>query len=196
VDIQYENSVSIVQHARNKLATTFLTNTKADYCLFLDDDVEFNPSDILEMIQADVDVIGAIYPYKHYNWENVVNTAVATKDPNASRLAGINYAFTNPSDQLTFQVSKVPQEVAGIGTGVLLIRRSVFHQLINLLGLENITYTLNKASYYKFFDVVVEDGEMVSEDFWFCRRWRECGGKVFAATWAKCIHWGTHRYGA
>ena len=201
IKIVFENNISIVHHVRNKLVTEFINKTDAEYILFLDDDIDFKSEDILKMINTNVKVIGGIYPYKHYNWDKIIKLSrLSANDKNPPldlnekvKNIGLNYAFTNPVDRLNFEISEEPIEVEGVGTGCLLIHRSVIEDMINTLS--NIKYVLNGNEYYKIFDIQIENGELVSEDFWFCRRWREMGGKVHIATWAKCSHWGHHKYG-
>lgn len=33
-----------------------------------------------------------------------------------------------------------------------------------------------------------------SEDWWFCDRWRETGGTVWACLWMRSVHHGTYEY--
>jgi hypothetical protein len=39
---------------------------------------------------------------------------------------------------------------------------------------------------------ITEDGILLSEDYHFCRKWREMGGEVFAAPWVKVVHAGEY----
>jgi hypothetical protein len=39
---------------------------------------------------------------------------------------------------------------------------------------------------------ITEDGVLLSEDYWFCRKYREVGGEVFAAPWVKIVHAGEY----
>jgi len=45
--------------------------TKCTHLLFIDADIEFNPDDILNMINADHDIISGVCPKKIVNWERV-----------------------------------------------------------------------------------------------------------------------------
>ena len=39
---------------------------------------------------------------------------------------------------------------------------------------------------------ITEDGILLSEDYHFCRKYRELGGEVFAAPWVKIVHAGEY----
>jgi len=48
--------------------------------------------------------------------------------------------------------------------------------------------------YFRYFDTEIKDGIYLSEDYWFCDRWAQLGGKVYVYTKFKCRHWGTYAY--
>lgn len=198
MDVVYQPGIPIVHHARNILATRFLEHGY-DYMLFLDDDVEFNPADVLQLMHHsetsdDCAVIGGIYPYKRYYWDRVRDHVRKGGAPEASPLAGIKYVF-RPMEAGAQVGDTGLCEVECIGTGFLLIARRVFTQMIEA-GAGSYTSPDHATPYYRFFEVDMSSGgEMVGEDYWFCRRWRELGGKVHALLSAKCAHWGTHAFG-
>lgn len=49
---------------------------------------------------------------------------------------------------------------------------------------------------YAFFDVSIDpvSRAYTSEDFTFCKRWKEIGGQVFLAPWTRTVHVGTYEY--
>lgn len=191
MEVRYENGISLVHHARNKLVAQFLATTH-EYMLFLDDDVEFEAGAIMDMIDTKTQVIGAIYPYKNYYWQDIANAARNGLSGVDMRLAGIRYTFTNTPENIQLPVGKFPLEVEGVGTGCLLIHRSVFQKMLD----HNVAkYEHNDQIFHRFFDVSLCEGRLVSEDYWFCDKWRQLGGTVYVATWARCQHWGNHRYG-
>lgn len=192
VEIHIENGISIVDHARNKLITKFI-NSNCEYILFIDDDIEFDPLNILKMIRLNCDVIGGIYPNKCYNWEKIIDASrIIQNEPNIIgdkiRNFGINYMFKNPINNLQFNVSEEPIEVEGVGTGCLLISKNAIEKM------KNEKYKLNGNEYYRIFSISIENEEYVSEDYNFCNKWREIGGKIYIATFNKCNHWGIHKF--
>ena len=49
---------------------------------------------------------------------------------------------------------------------------------------------------HAFFDVSIDEKTRAytSEDFTFCKRWRQIGGQVFLAPWTRTVHVGTYEY--
>ena len=48
---------------------------------------------------------------------------------------------------------------------------------------------------YTLFDTsLTEDGQYLSEDWTFCRRWRKLGGKIHAHNDVKLAHAGYHQF--
>ena len=50
------------------------------------------------------------------------------------------------------------------------------------------------ASLYDFFPLGSYDGVFMSEDYAFCRRWREIGGRIWADLNIRLTHSGAHAY--
>jgi hypothetical protein len=55
-------------------------------------------------------------------------------------------------------------------------------------------YNALDITYFRYFDTELKDGIYLSEDYWFCDRWRQLGGKIYIYTKFKCRHWGTYAY--
>ena len=78
----------------------------------------------------------------------------------------------------------------------MLIKREVFEKLKDSVG----TYTNGgqsvdpKDKVYDFFQVAIHEGLLLSEDFWFCHKWREVGGTVWAAPWCELGHFGSYLF--
>lgn len=121
---------SMVTHARNILTHRFL-KSDSTHLLFLDADVVLrNPADIIRMLDAGKDIIGAVYPRKKLNWD-AVRRAVAL-NPNISdavleEAASDIICRFDPTVK-AFAPSE-PTKVLDLGAGCLLIRRGVFDRL-------------------------------------------------------------------
>ena len=60
---------SLVTQGRNLCVAEFLNHKdNYDYLLFIDSDIDFNPSTIYKMIGADKDIISCPYPMKTFNF--------------------------------------------------------------------------------------------------------------------------------
>lgn len=49
--------------------------------------------------------------------------------------------------------------------------------------------------YYNYFGLSIEDDVLLSEDYYFCKRWQETGGKIWLAPWMKMRHIEDYTYG-
>ena len=202
---------SLITKARNILVEGFL-KSQATHMLFLDADLGFDADDVLRMIQADKDLIGGQYAKKKINWDVVKRVIQGVPDippPHVNAVIAES-TFRPIGDTMSFDINQ-PVEVESIATGMMLIRREVFETMIEKLGNEiniisggsetmdpktmtRITDAHRRA--YAFFDVSIDPGTRAytSEDFTFCKRWRQCGGQVFLAPWTRTVHVGTYEY--
>lgn len=169
---------SNINRGRNSLVAKFLRNT-CSHLMFVDGDIQFNNMDILKLLGANKDVIGGIYPQKVIPTKYVVN-----------RLPD-----TEPEGRDGEII-----EVDTLGTGFLLIKRSVFERMITegvaQKYLDNIGLGAEFDDYtYNFFPTQIgDDGYYLTEDWAFCRNWRKMGGQIFADTSINLTHVGYHRF--
>ena len=191
---------SLIDRARNALAANFLVGD-CTHLLFIDADIGFEPEDIIKMVQADKDVICGIYPSKAINWRTVGDAArKGVPDEDLHKHTGtwvVN--FVNYDGNATVKVDE-PFEVWNGGTGMMLIKRQVLKDLENTIE----RYRVNEADEImrkfegkgipRFFATSIDpiSGVLLSEDYHFCRLWREAGGKVWAAPWVRLAHVGTY----
>jgi len=193
---------SLITRARNALTATFL---KGEYThlMFIDADIRFNPHDIVKMIEADKDIICGIYPKKEVNWDSVKN-AMNNGVPNDQLKHHTGSFVVNLVDyqgEVTVPVGE-PVEIFNGGTGFMLIKREVFEKLKDhvpsyLNDVTDLAGSLtNREEIKEYFATSIEPGtqRLLSEDYHFCRIWREIGGKVHAAPWCQLAHIGTYAF--
>lgn len=190
---------SLIDRARNGLVYEFLTKSKSDYLLFIDADIQFRPEDILAMMSYEKDIICAPYPKKHINWPVIIAAIKEGIDDveTIERLVG-EYVFTplEPKPKIE-EIIKVSEA----GTGMMLIHRSVFGILKEKFP-ENYyvsddsrdVLANNKKEMHAFFRTALVDNRYLSEDYYFCHKWREAGGDVWLFPWAQCTHYGTYGF--
>jgi len=193
---------SLIQRARNSLAHSFL-KTDFTHLMFIDADIHFNPKDVLPMLLADKPIICGVYPKKEINWGQVHNAAVNGVPANElSKYSGsfvVNLVGYKEEERVD---TGSPIEIWNGGTGFMLIKREVFEQLRDKVpSYINDTHDLGgnigHERISEFFATSIEPlGErLLSEDYHFCKIWREkCGGSVWAAPWAQLSHIGTHMF--
>jgi hypothetical protein len=188
---------SLIDRGRNGLVNTFLTASKADYLLFIDADVEFRPEDVMVMLSFEKDIICGPYPKKHINWPVIITAIKAgQEDPEVlSRLVG-EYVFTPLEESPKMEMII---KVAEAGTGMMLIHRSVFTKMKeafpeNYYESDHSQDLIKRRPMHAFFRTGVFDKRYLSEDYYFCHKWREMGGDVWLFPWAQTTHFGTYGF--
>jgi len=184
---------SLITRARNNLVHEF-EKSGADALLFIDADEGFDHMDVISMIESGKDVIGAIYPMKNINWENVGRAAVEGKE-NLEQYSGF-FAMNMLPGETTFKMNE-PVPVTEVGTGMLFIKKEVFEKMKPhcskyMLNTSTGAFDASQMVTEYFATSITEDGILLSEDYHFCRKYREIGGEVFAAPWVKIVHAGEY----
>jgi hypothetical protein len=189
---------SLITRARNTLAHKFL-KTDFDAMLFIDADHGWDVDDVLRMVESGKDLIGAIYPMKGINWENV-RLAALTGKSNLEEYSGF-FAVNVEEGTDSNTVDPVnPISVKAIGTGMMYITRRVFDDLAphcnkyinNNVGDTGLSMGEEVVEYFTTF--IDENRILLSEDYAFCRLWRDLGEKVWAAPWVKISHSGDYNF--
>jgi hypothetical protein len=189
---------SLIDRGRNGLAHEFL-NGDSDYMIFIDADIQFRPEDVLAMLTYEKELICAPYPKKHINWPIIIEAMKAgiTDPPTLEKLVG-EYVFTPLEED-----SKLAEviEVSEAGTGLMIIHRSVFEKMKaafpeNYYISDSSQDVLSgiKKEMHAFFRTDIKNNRYLSEDYYFCHKWREIGGKVWLFPWALTTHFGTYGF--
>jgi hypothetical protein len=184
---------SLITRARNTLVHKFL-QTDCDGLLFIDSDQGFDYNDVIKMIESGKDIISAVVPMKQINWEAAM-IAYEFGLNDLEKYAG-HYAvnFKKSTDSIPLNE---PIEVDNIGTGLMYISRKVFEDMAptcrSYLNSEEGTGVMQKDAkkVIEFFALDIDDKDvLLSEDFYFCRKWRALGNEVYAAPWVYVTHSG------
>ena len=119
---------SLITRARNYLVDEFL-RSGFTHLLFIDSDIHFDPQDVLALLALDKDIIGAPYPKKSINWNNVANGLKKNPDVNPGELEKLtgDYVFNPVPGTTQFRVTE-PLEVMEIGTGFMMVKKAVFEK--------------------------------------------------------------------
>jgi hypothetical protein len=193
---------SLITRCRNLFVAEFLGATSRFTHLFwIDADVGFIPDAAFRLFLADRDVVGGVYPLKdEFLPESGLQNAMSRSEFEAFRTrypvgTGSEEAFELLIDSDGFM------ELAEVANGFLLIKRKVFLQLmekypeLHCAPEHSISNTADKF-YYRFFDPLVDprSNRHLPEDYAFCHRWRNIGGKIFVDARSKLSHYGTQTY--
>lgn len=189
-------SESLIPRARNGITAKFMGDDEATHLLFIDADITFHWSSIVKLIIMDRDLSGGCYPKKMINWEKIKHNIKNEPDidDNLLMAKSLDYVFNPVYNQekaddgkvkLTATVQNGMIKVKDLGTGFMMIKKSVIE--IMMYKYEELQYRNNVAGYhsdsaadyfYTLFDTEIDPESKVylSEDYLFCKRWRECGG--------------------
>ncbi len=193
---------ALIPRARGVMAGKFLEHTDHSHLLFVDADIGFKPEAVFRLLEADKDVVGGVYPAKRVVWDKARRAMEAgIKDIPA---AALNYVVRFlPSATNSVEVGDDGfGEVAYVGTGFMLIRRAALQRLADAhpeLRAKHGDMTGAAAGIPEatmVFDTFIEPetGEYLSEDYAFCRRWRDLGGQIFADFTTRLTHVGAASY--
>ena len=158
---------SLVQRARNDLVKLAIEG-EFDDLIFIDSDIEWNPEWVFKLLSYDVDVVGGIYPKKTDLALFPVKLSGEKIDIDEKGLA----------------------EVDGLATGFMRISVKALKKVWD----KSKKYNNEGKECRMVFDIAIENGDLVSEDIVFCRKWQKLGGKVYLDVNMTCNHVGVKKY--
>lgn len=214
---------SLIQRARDRIAAQFLSLPNASHLIFIDADIEWKPEDILRLLTHDVDVICGIYPKKcdkpiedwslveldrQIAWLQAHRRAVLgegerpAKDAAPARPAEWPFHYLadengiSPRDDRTGKI-----EIASAPTGFLCLKRQAFYRMAAHGVVKKIRSMQGIGDdvlpwLYDWFPVEVDDqdGILWSEDYNFCRLYRQTGGRIWLDPAIRLRHIGHKAY--
>jgi hypothetical protein len=199
----YMRAESLITRGRNEIVKHFLMHEEYTHLFWIDADIQFTPEAALRLLLSDHDVAAGIYPIKRFNWPKEGLPGRTTKESFENLY--VDYPFnavglgTLPLQN--FVVDNGFVEVAEAPTGFMVIKRRVFEKMMQ--HYPELNYIPDGAPnnpeqpyYWLFFDCMVDPDSRryLSEDYAFCRRWRDTGGKVYADMYSDLGHLGQHLY--
>lgn len=196
---------SLITRARNYLVDEFL-RSQHTHMMFIDSDIDFNPMDIIALLALDKPIVGGPYPKKCLAWENIYDAVKYGMVPNDDRgkladFAG-DFVFNAVPGTTEIRLNEAV-EVLEIGTGFMLVERSVFTKFTEAYPQYWYNPDHNRSAafdgsrqIYQFFQAEIEPvhGRYLSEDYWFCQKARAAGMGVWFCPWMVIKHHGTYIY--
>jgi len=197
---------SLVTRARNKLVDNFLKQKEYTHLFFIDADIIFQPQEFIRVLLFDKPLTAAGYPIKH-------------EDPIEEGDASQGWCINFPLGKYDLKDNdKGFKKVNYAGTGFMCIERQVFEKIVK--EYPSIEYQTDvrakiddkRDSYkdiqgkkeYAFFDCgiqgngILKDPEntqrYLSEDYYFCQLWKQCGGEIWADLTSNLKHIGIKDY--
>ena len=209
IDVVYwlQGGESHINRARNYAVAAFL-ESKCSHLFFIDADISWKTTDIAKVISAahnnDLDVVAGAYPIKEIDWAKAAKSIERGEDPRveSSRMVvhrlDIEHDSKGHVDGIGDCIS-----VKECGTGFMCISRRAIEQMIAAHPEQR--YTTDSTPVRVVYDLFhagirpdIFQGEPIqrwlSEDYWFCRWWRELGGTVWLHLGVDLGHWGTYEH--
>ena len=192
---------SLVTQGRNLCVANFL-NDKYTHLLFIDADIDFDSKTIFKMLELDREVIAVPYPMKTLNWDRIYKFKGDIKDSNELSHTGFTYPM-KVKDKDNIKVKDDVMEVTHAPTGCMLIKRQVFDKMIKAYPELKISQPTimngeakDKENLWNFFDTYhdLENKKYYGEDFGFCKKWTDIGGKCYCYIGDYITHIGEYQY--
>ncbi|TAJ74722.1 MAG: hypothetical protein EPO51_01305 [Phenylobacterium sp.] len=199
ITLQLLGNDSMITRARNSLVATTLDNSDATHLMFIDADIGFTPDQVGRMLRFDQDVVAGMYPLKVVDDSEQAMRRFAEGEPMETAQLRYLGAFLAP-DLRRETDGFVTAEFAG--TGFMLIKRRALERMIDAYPQLRFTAVHDRArpvespNQYALFDGMIdpESGHYLSEDYTFCRRWRDIGGDVWLDTRSRLTHVGSRDF--
>ena len=219
-EIMSFGSESLIPRARNSIVAGFLAK-KFTHLLFIDADITFQVEAVLRLLIADYHVSGVAYPKKGLKWQEIsdeiLRLSQVAKEKNSplelnpaelvSKTLDYVLNFRKPeeggSNQIRVEAGFI--EISELGTGFMMIRSEVFDALrqeypdlkyVNDVAFYDAIHPDVKDHFWLFFDCVQcpLTKRYLSEDYAFCQRWKDCGGKIYVDITQPLTHTGIYHY--
>jgi hypothetical protein len=196
---------SLINRARNKFVTKFLDNKEFNgtHILFIDADIGFTLQNLLRVIEFNKEVVTCTYPVKGFYWQQLLDRIKENNNIDEQTMRDYLLQFNvnlYPNTEFKNGFARVKESA----TGFMLIKREVFTTIMDKnpqlkykpdlrTGIEN------SENAFDFFPVGIykeKDGvnRFLSEDYYFCRLWEECGGEIWTDLSTPITHLGSTEY--
>jgi hypothetical protein len=201
---------SLITRARNYCVDEFM-RSDCTHMMFIDSDIGFDPRDVLAMLalqsdDSEYDVLAGPYPKKCISWEKIklaVDKGVADEDPNVLEKFVGDYVFNPKGGGGNIRIDQ-PVEVMEVGTGFMMTRRSAFEKFEK--AFPHYSYKPDHVrteafdgsrEIMQYFQAEIDPASKryLSEDYWFCQKMIEIGGKIWYCPWMKLQHVGSYIFG-
>ncbi len=188
---------ALITRARQNIVGHFLEHPLATHLIFIDADIAFDPAQVFRLLDFNVDMAAGVYPTKRIDWGKVGLMAKAGVPNLESTALSYVVEFEDPAK---IEAKNGFTKVRYAGTGFLMIKRQALVKMIEAhpelrYTRENQAEDPLKGSKWRsaLFNCLVdkETGVYLSEDYSFCRRWRDLGGEIWVDLTSHLAHTGT-----
>jgi hypothetical protein len=164
----YTSYDSLVQRARNSLIKLAIDGGYDDL-FFIDSDTEWEPEWFFNLLDRPEPIVGG---------------ALIKKTEKEG------YTVKLVDKKLKYSEDKKILEVDGVGTGFMKVSKFAFDKLWETSD----EYTSEGEKHRMVFDIKVENGDLISEDYVLCNKWKSLGYKVWLDPTITCNHIGIKKF--
>lgn len=189
---------SLITRSRNTLVTQFLRMPLATHLLFIDADISFDAAQIQAMLNFDEDFVAGIYPLKVIDWSDAATRRAAAAETYDA--APLHYVGALCTDADLERKGRFATAIY-CGGGFMLLKRRVIERMIAAYpeARYKTAHAYSNAEgedNYALFECMIDRNTRayVSEDFGFCQKWRDIGGKIWLDTEGKLTHIGAYTF--
>jgi len=211
-EVKLLSNESLIPRARNTLCAYFLRGMNDGrgphftHLLFVDADIGFAPQAVLRLLAFNEPVCCGAYPCKIMDFAQGVRAAsrlYAGADPAQVPMHqlclkyAVNFS-SGPGDKPRAVRDGFLESLDG-ATGFMCIQRQALERIIDDRG-DSIKYVNDLTGMdalndhmYDFFQCFIDPDSRryLSEDYGFCRRWQQLGGKIWIDLTSRLTHTGT-----
>lgn len=197
---------SLITRARNNQVAEFL-KTDMTHLLFIDADIEFSVSDVNHLWNLDKDVSVGAYKMKQDGasltvWKDGKLRRLEGSDPIKIDYAGTGFMLIKREvierlieahPELAYEEKIYSEKERAL---MAELRYQADEDFISEEQYEKAIAEMGEVSQIKYaiFDTLIDDRTYLSEDYTFCKRWRDLGGEIWCDPKIKLTHWGSKGY--
>lgn len=164
----YTSYDSLIQRARNSLIKLAIDG-KYDDLFFIDSDTEWEPEWFFNLLERPEPIVGGSLIKK------------TEKE---------GYTVKLVDKKLKYSEDKKLIQVDGVGTGFMKVSKFALDKLWEISD----EYTSEGEKHRMVFDIKVENGDLISEDYILCNKWKSLGYKVWLDPTITCNHIGIKKF--
>jgi hypothetical protein len=198
VGLQQVSGENLIPRARNFIANAFLRQKQFSHLLFIDADIEFPAAAATRYLHSDKDVVCGIYPVKKLDLDRLRKMPDKLSCDEAVA-ATLNYSVMLQKENVVVKDGFVPIQYGS--AGFMMIKRLVFEKIMEanpslLYHKSYINSCDDEYDNWAFFDPAIDQDkrDYLPEDYAFCKRWTDLGGRIYGDVLSHFTHSGRYDY--